>query len=179
MAEDQCRILWRHVSNNSPDVLFLLLELIHRLLYSHVNKTGDIKDFVIIEESGIAKGIRRVIAVTGHEANDVKRQAAALTSRAEQIDRMAGKAKDAALKTLAVVSGLMKDNSINSDIDHDDSRNLVRPISPSWRRTIFENDWLSCASPLTSKSKSMSRWRRKWQVPLKGLRLSFLSDTSI
>lgn len=34
----------------------------------HVAKTGDIRDFVIIEESGIAKGIRRIIAITGDEA---------------------------------------------------------------------------------------------------------------
>jgi alanyl-tRNA synthetase len=38
---------------------------------SHAAKTGDIKDVVITEVSGIAKGIRRIIAVTGHEAQDV------------------------------------------------------------------------------------------------------------
>ena len=31
---------------------------------THVQKTGDIKDLVILEESGIAKGIRRIIAIT-------------------------------------------------------------------------------------------------------------------
>ncbi|KAH3672219.1 hypothetical protein WICPIJ_010071 [Wickerhamomyces pijperi] len=40
---------------------------------THVAKTSDIKDFVIIEESGIAKGIRRIIAVTGNEAHEVQR----------------------------------------------------------------------------------------------------------
>ncbi|KAK6202853.1 alanine--tRNA ligase [Scheffersomyces amazonensis] len=40
---------------------------------THVAKTGDIKDLVIIEESGIAKGIRRIVAVTGHDAHEVQR----------------------------------------------------------------------------------------------------------
>ncbi|KAJ3215480.1 Alanine--tRNA ligase [Dinochytrium kinnereticum] len=36
---------------------------------THVNKTGEIRNFAILEESSIAKGIRRVIAVTGDEAH--------------------------------------------------------------------------------------------------------------
>ena len=40
---------------------------------THVAKTGEIKDLIIIEESGIAKGIRRVVAVTGQEAHEVQR----------------------------------------------------------------------------------------------------------
>jgi alanyl-tRNA synthetase len=54
--------------------------------HSHVVKTGDIKDFVILEESGIAKGIRRIIAVTGHEAAEVTRLADDLKSRLDKIE---------------------------------------------------------------------------------------------
>ncbi|CAK7903357.1 alanine--tRNA ligase [[Candida] anglica] len=43
---------------------------------THVTKTGEIKDLVVIEESGIAKGIRRVVAVTGQEAHRVQQVAA-------------------------------------------------------------------------------------------------------
>lgn len=32
---------------------------------THVAKTGEIKDLVMLEESGTAKGIRRILAVTG------------------------------------------------------------------------------------------------------------------
>lgn len=42
---------------------------------THVGKTGEIKEFVIIEESGIAKGIRRIVAVSGSEAYEVQRVA--------------------------------------------------------------------------------------------------------
>lgn len=70
---------------------------------SHVAKTGDIKNFVITEESGIAKGIRRIVAVTGHEAAEVTRQAQEYEDRLKQLDSLEGKLKDAALKTLTVV----------------------------------------------------------------------------
>lgn len=42
---------------------------------THVAKTADIKQFVIIEETGIAKGIRRIVAVTGEEAHQAERVA--------------------------------------------------------------------------------------------------------
>ncbi|KAG9232946.1 putative alanyl-tRNA synthetase [Amylocarpus encephaloides] len=40
---------------------------------THVDQTGIIKDLVIVEESGIAKGIRRIIAYTGDAAHEVQR----------------------------------------------------------------------------------------------------------
>nr|GAT57707.1 predicted protein [Mycena chlorophos] len=72
---------------------------------THVAKTGDIKDFVITEESGIAKGIRRIIAVTGHEAQEVARIAETFKIRLDQADFLQGAEKDAALKTLNVELG--------------------------------------------------------------------------
>ncbi len=70
---------------------------------THVARTGDIKVFVITEESGIAKGIRRIVAVTGHEAQDVTRIADVFEARIKQAEQLTGKAKDAALKALSVV----------------------------------------------------------------------------
>ncbi|THV06778.1 hypothetical protein K435DRAFT_743360 [Dendrothele bispora CBS 962.96] len=72
---------------------------------THVAKTGDIKDFVITEESGIAKGIRRIVAVTGHEAQEMIRLAAEFKNRINQVDAMTGTDKDAALKALSVELG--------------------------------------------------------------------------
>lgn len=42
---------------------------------THVKQTGEIKQLIILEESGIAKGIRRIIAVTGQTAYEVQRVA--------------------------------------------------------------------------------------------------------
>ncbi|KAJ6558616.1 tRNA synthetases class II (A)-domain-containing protein [Mycena vulgaris] len=72
---------------------------------THVAKTGDIKDFVIIEESGIAKGIRRITAVTGHEAQDVTRAAQAFKTRLDQVELLTGQEKDSGLKALSVELG--------------------------------------------------------------------------
>lgn len=74
------------------------------LTYSHVQKTDSIKDLVITEESSIAKGIRRVVAVTGHEANEISRQANEIERRLTKIEGMDGKAKEAAMKPFLTVS---------------------------------------------------------------------------
>ncbi|KAI6153792.1 tRNA synthetases class II (A)-domain-containing protein [Pisolithus tinctorius] len=72
---------------------------------THVAKTGDIKDFVITEESGIAKGIRRITAVTGQEAHEAARVADELKARLDALESVSGKEKDAGLKTLSVELG--------------------------------------------------------------------------
>ncbi|KAL1657185.1 Alanine--tRNA ligase [Didymella pomorum] len=55
---------------------------------THVLKTGEIKELVIIEESGIAKGIRRVIAVTGQEAYNVQRIANEFSERLDALEKL-------------------------------------------------------------------------------------------
>ncbi|RAL01494.1 alanine--tRNA ligase [Aspergillus ibericus CBS 121593] len=55
---------------------------------THVQKTGDIKDLIILEEGGIAKGIRRIIAVTGEEAHEVQRLAAEFQKRLDSLEAM-------------------------------------------------------------------------------------------
>lgn len=55
---------------------------------THVQKTGDIKDLVILEEGGIAKGIRRIIAVTGEDAHAVQRTADEFSERLSRLEKM-------------------------------------------------------------------------------------------
>lgn len=74
---------------------------------THVAKTGDIKDIVIIEESGIAKGIRRITAITGQEAQEATRVANEFKSRLDTLEVSSGSEKDAGLKALAVVSRII------------------------------------------------------------------------
>lgn len=57
---------------------------------THVQKTGDIKDLVILEENGIAKGIRRIIAVTGEDAHAVQRLAQEFSARLSLLAKKPG-----------------------------------------------------------------------------------------
>lgn len=79
------------------------LKIVSYLTRRHVAKTGDIKDFVVIEESGIAKGIRRITAVTGQEAQTAIRLVESFTARIKQLDSYNRKEKDLGLKTLSIV----------------------------------------------------------------------------
>ena len=84
---------------------------------THVQKTGDIKDLIILEEGGIAKGIRRIIAVTGEDAHDVQRVAAEFDERLSKLEKMPhGPGKDQEIKAIKIelpqlsISALSKSN---------------------------------------------------------------------
>ncbi|MBE3043430.1 alanine--tRNA ligase, partial [Candidatus Bathyarchaeota archaeon] len=70
---------------------------------THVSQTGLIKDFVIVEESGIAKGIRRLIAYTGDAAHEVQRVAAEFGKQLEALEALPYSAeKEAEVKARGV-----------------------------------------------------------------------------
>ena len=79
---------------------------------THVAKTGDIKDLVIVEESGIAKGIRRITAITGQEAQEATRIANGFKLRLDALEIGSGNEKDAGLKALTVVGRVIEYSSI-------------------------------------------------------------------
>lgn len=105
MAFNECRVLRWNVSE------FIFICILHSNVpvhsFRHVTKTGEIKDFVITEESGIAKGIRRIIGVTGNEAKEVRRLGDALKTKLDNAEKLEGKEKDAALRGLTVVRSFL------------------------------------------------------------------------
>lgn len=52
---------------------------------THVDQTGLIKDLIIVEESGIAKGIRRLVAYTGDGAHQAQRDAQVFSEKLDHI----------------------------------------------------------------------------------------------
>lgn len=84
---------------------------------THVEHTGLIKDLVIVEESGIAKGIRRIIAYTGEAAHAVQRVAAEFSPKLDALEAMPfGPEKESQIKTMTqdldqlVISTLTKND---------------------------------------------------------------------
>lgn len=70
---------------------------------THVESTGLIKDLIIVEESGIAKGIRRIIAYTGEAAHRVQREASEFSTKLDALEKLSfGPEKEAQLKAVSV-----------------------------------------------------------------------------
>lgn len=69
---------------------------------THVGRTSDIKSFIILSESAIAKGIRRIVAVTGDDAVRALAQERELSGRIELLaaDQSVSQGRDETLKTL-------------------------------------------------------------------------------
>ncbi|CAZ84019.1 unnamed protein product [Tuber melanosporum] len=68
---------------------------------THVQKTDDIKDLIILEENGIAKGIRRIVAVTGNDAGKVQKIASQFEERINALGKLpAGPRKEAEIKSV-------------------------------------------------------------------------------
>jgi alanyl-tRNA synthetase len=55
---------------------------------THVDQTSIIKDFIIVEESGIAKGIRRIVAYTGDGAHQSQRDAKVFSEKLDHINAL-------------------------------------------------------------------------------------------
>jgi hypothetical protein len=82
---------------------FLFPALNAVLTGSHVATTDVIKELVITEEGSVAKGIRRLVAVTGHDAYEVQRKGKEFDAKLESIRGLQGKDKEAAMKPFLTV----------------------------------------------------------------------------
>jgi alanyl-tRNA synthetase len=83
---------------------------------THVDQTGIIKDLVIIDESGIAKGIRRMTALTGDSAHEVQRLAADFDHRLKMLEAMPyGPEKEQEVKVTQAELNTLKISVITKD----------------------------------------------------------------
>ncbi|GAB7363537.1 hypothetical protein MBLNU230_g3805t1 [Neophaeotheca triangularis] len=94
---------------------------------THVKNTSEIKDLVIVEESGIAKGIRRIIAYTGPRAHEVQREAADWDSRVSQLESMPYSAdKEATTKDLQHKLGSLEISAVAKSALRDSIAKVVK-----------------------------------------------------
>ena len=83
---------------------------------THVEKTGLIKDLVIVEESGIAKGIRRIIAYTHDAAHEVQRIAADFAKQLDIVEALPYSAeKEQAVKARGVELSQLTISTLTKD----------------------------------------------------------------
>ncbi|KAL3470477.1 alanine--tRNA ligase [Aspergillus californicus] len=144
---------------------------------THVQKTGDIKDFIILEESGIAKGIRRIIAVTGEDAHEAQRVATAFDRRLSQLEAMAsGPGKEQNAKQIQVelnqlsISALQKSKfreqftRINKKIIDEqkahqklESKKAIESITSYFEAADnAHKSWLIAKLPISANAKAVS-----------------------
>lgn len=98
--------------------------------FRHVAKTGDIKYMVIVEESGIAKGIRRVIALTGEEAFAAQLRLSEASHKLNEIKSMAdAKAKDDAIKAFQQEASQLELALVGKATLLDDIANVRKTLS--------------------------------------------------
>ena len=57
---------------------------------THLGNTKEAEDFVIVEESGIAKGIRRISGLTKSSAITARKNAASIILKLEVLEKMEG-----------------------------------------------------------------------------------------
>ncbi|TIB29954.1 hypothetical protein E3P84_03525 [Wallemia ichthyophaga] len=95
---------------------------------THVNTTGEIKLFKIIEESSIAKGIRRIIAVTADDAIEVIRKSSELQNKLQFINGFSDvNEKDLQLKNFVAELGQAEISTI-SKIKLRDEFNKIKKV---------------------------------------------------
>ncbi|KAL4996491.1 alanine--tRNA ligase [Aspergillus recurvatus] len=144
---------------------------------THVQKTGDIKDLVILEESGIAKGIRRMIAVTGEDAHEVQRIAKEFEKRLDHLEAMpSGSAKEQNAKQIQVelnqlsISAIQKSKlrerfmQINKKIVDEqkaqqklESKKAVESITSYFAAPEnADKSWLIAKLPISANAKAVS-----------------------
>ena len=70
---------------------------------THVAKTGDIKRFIIMEDNSLAKGIRRIVAVTGDEALQAQRAALEYEKTVLDLKALSGVTLENSLKVVGKV----------------------------------------------------------------------------
>merc|ERR1719385_46687 len=114
---------------------------------THLLKAGDMGMFVISAEEAIAKGIRRVIALTGPEAEKAVKKAQMLDDKLEKVAATVGEAKLTQKDLVKLITELGDDIS-ESQISYwrkDEMRNKLKAL----KKTVDDRDKAKKAAVMT------------------------------
>lgn len=94
------------------------------MIYRHLHRSGHVGDFVISAEEAIAKGIRRIVALTGPEATKALKKAASLENEVNEIkSKMSGPSNPKDISKQII--------SLTDDISH--------ALIPYWKKEEMRN----------------------------------------
>lgn len=149
---------------------------------THVEHTGLIKDLVIVEESGIAKGIRRIIAYTGDAAHQVQREATEFSKKLDALQALPmGPEKEAQVKVVSqdlsqlTISALTKDEinkrfqKISADVVADQKKRQKAEVKTALDTVVkhFEANedakWFVGRLPIGANAKALGEVVKHFQ----------------
>jgi alanyl-tRNA synthetase len=166
---------------------------------THTTTTRDIDDLVILEESGIAKGIRRIVAVTGRDAREVQIQAEAIDEELSKLERLKhGGERDLQFKTLndvlnkAAISALTKSrlkarhaavgkaiNDAQKAAAKEENKKVIEQITRYFEEKPTERAYVAKLEGLSPGSKALNEALKHANTKLKDKAVYLLaSDTT-
>ncbi|KAJ2323569.1 Alanine--tRNA ligase [Coemansia sp. RSA 2702] len=116
---------------------------------THVAGTADMKQFVIVEESSTAKGIRRIVAVTGEEALKAQLLQRSLAAEVKSLHSQQGAQLDAEIKRLAIEL----DQAVIGVYD----KHVLRQEFESVRKAFIEADKAAKAQALKQATEQVQQ----------------------
>eukprot|EP00794_Sanderia_malayensis_P019007 gene19007-20919_t len=97
---------------------------------THLKRTGHMKEFVIVSEEAISKGIRRIVAITGHEAEKAVKHCKMLQ---DELDSLKEKVEEQRS------SGQLNIKEMTKDIVRM-AENLSHAVIPAWQKDTLRQD---------------------------------------
>jgi len=97
---------------------------------THLKRTGHIQEFVIVSEEAISKGIRRIVAITGHDAEKAVKHSNMLQ---DELDKLKEKVEDQKTKGSLHIKGMTQEIIQMTE-------KLSHAVIPAWQKDNLRDD---------------------------------------
>ncbi|XP_066933990.1 alanine--tRNA ligase, cytoplasmic-like [Clytia hemisphaerica] len=116
---------------------------------THLRNTGDIEEFAIVSEEAISKGIRRIVAVSGHEAEKAHSKAAILDGKLNDLKESINQKRNTNTLNLKEMSTLIA--RLTDDISE--------CSIPQWKKNKLREDLKKTKKELDDADRAMKAGR--------------------